>query len=85
METSLFELATSQGIWVALFVFLFLYTIKSNEKNAEKQMARETDYQKTIESLTELLDNLTNKYTLIDEIKKELSVIKEKLEKNSLN
>ena len=32
METSLFELATSQGIWVALFVFLFLYTIKSNEK-----------------------------------------------------
>ena len=81
METSLFELATSQGIWVALF----LYTIKSNEKNADKQMSREKDYQKTIESLTELLDNLTKKYTLIDEIKVELSFIKEKLEKNSLN
>ena len=85
METSLFELATSQGIWVALFVFLFLYTIKSNEKNADKQMSREKDYQKTIESLTELLDNLTKKYTLIDDIKVELSFIKEKLEKNSLN
>ena len=37
MEQALIEAATTQGIWVLLFVSLFLYTIKNNEKLVEKQ------------------------------------------------
>ena len=37
MEQALIDAVTTQGIWVLLFVFLFLYTIKNNEKLLEKQ------------------------------------------------
>ena len=36
LEQVLIEAATTQGIWVLLFVSLFLYTIKNNEKLVEK-------------------------------------------------
>ena len=37
LEQVLIEAATTQGIWVLLFVSLFLYTIKNNEKLVEKK------------------------------------------------
>ena len=40
LEQALIEAATTQGIWVLLFVSLFLYTIKNNEKLVEKQDKR---------------------------------------------
>ena len=40
METTLLEAATSQGIWVLLFISLFLYRIKHHEKMEEKQESR---------------------------------------------
>lgn len=48
MEQVLIEAATTQGIWVLLFVSLFLYTIKNNEKLVEKQDKREENYQKLL-------------------------------------
>ena len=41
MENALIEAAMSQGIWVVLFVALFLYTIKNNEKAVKRQEERE--------------------------------------------
>ncbi len=65
MESSIMELAMSQGIWVVLFVFLFLYTIKNNEK-------REGNYQS-------LLESMTNKYDIIVDVKSDISIIKTKI------
>ena len=48
LEQALIEAATTQGIWVLLFVSLFMYTIKNNEKLAEKQDKREENYQKQL-------------------------------------
>ena len=48
LEQALIEAATTQGIWVLLFVLLFLYTIKNNEKLVEKQDKREENYQKPV-------------------------------------
>ena len=48
LEQALIEAATTQGIWVLLFVLLFLYTIKNNEKLVEKQDKREENYQKLL-------------------------------------
>ena len=58
MEQALIEAATTQGIWVLLFVSLFLYTIKNNEKLVEKQDKREENYQKLL-SVSTFCSNVT--------------------------
>ena len=63
LEQALIEAATTQGIWVLLFVSLFLYTIKNNEKLVEKQDKREENYQK-------LLSDMTEKYAVVEDIRK---------------
>lgn len=62
MEQALIEAATTQGIWVLLFVVLFVYTIKNNEKMVERLNAREENYQK-------LLSEITAKYAVVEDIK----------------
>lgn len=74
MEQTLIEAATTQGIWVLLFVVLFIYTIKNNEKLVERQNAREENYQK-------LLSEITAKYAVVEDIKDCVEEIKKKVEK----
>lgn len=74
MEQTLIEVATTQGIWVLLFVVLFIYTIKNNEKIVERQNAREENYQK-------LLSEITAKYAVVEDIKDRVEEIKKKVEK----
>ena len=68
LEQALIEAATTQGIWVLLFVSLFLYTIKNNEKLVEKQDQREVNYQK-------LLSDMTEKYAVVEDIQKKMEQI----------
>ena len=73
MEQVLIEAATTQGIWVLLFVSLFLYTIKNNEKLVEKQDKREDNYQK-------LLSDMTEKYAVVEDIRNSVDEIQKKVE-----
>lgn len=73
METSLWETAASQGIWVLLFVFLFLYTIKRYEHMEEKQDLREQEYQNLINCLTQNFAILSTIHEDIAEIKTKLN------------
>ena len=73
MEQVLIEAATTQGIWVLLFVSLFLYTIKNNEKLVEKQDKREENYQK-------LLSDMTEKYAVVEDIRNSVDEILKKVE-----
>ena len=73
MEQALIEAATTQGIWVLLFVSLFLYTIKNNEKLVEKQDKREENYQK-------LLSDMTEKYAVVEDIRNGVDEIQKKVE-----
>ena len=73
MEQALIEVATTQGIWVLLFVSLFMYTIKNNEKLAEKQDKREENYQK-------LLSDMTEKYVVVEDIRNSVDEIQKKVE-----
>ena len=73
MEQALIEAATTQGIWVLLFVSLFLYTIKNNEKLVEKQDKREENYQK-------LLSDMTEKYAVVENIRNSVDEIQKKVE-----
>ena len=69
LEQVLIEAATTQGIWVLLFVSLFLYTIKNNEK----QDKREENYQK-------LLSDMTEKYAVVEDIRNSVDEIQKKVE-----
>lgn len=73
LEQALIEAATTQGIWVLLFVSLFLYTIKNNEKLVEKQDKREENYQK-------LLSDMTEKYAVVEDIRNSVDEIQKKIE-----
>ncbi len=73
MEQALIEAATTQGIWVLLFISLFLYTIKNNEKLVEKQDQREVNYQK-------LLSDMTEKYAVVEDITNSVDEIQKKVE-----
>ena len=77
MEQALIEAATTQGIWVLLFISLFLYTIKNNEKLVEKQDQREVNYQK-------LLSDMTEKYAVVEDIKNSVDEIQKKMEQISI-
>ena len=73
LEQALIEAATTQGIWVLLFVSLFMYTIKNNEKLSEKQDKREENYQK-------LLSDMTEKYAVVEDIRNSVDEIQKKVE-----
>ena len=53
--------------------FLFLYTIKNNEKLVEKQDKREENYQK-------LLSDMTEKYAVVEDIRNSVDEIQKKVE-----
>ena len=74
MENALIEAAMSQGIWVVLFVALFLYTIKNNEKAVKRQEESEERYQSIIARLTE-------QFSILSQIKEDTENIIEKMDK----
>ncbi len=76
MENELLKLASSQGIWAALSVALIFYILKAQEKRDLKQEEREKNYQGIIEKLTE-------KFNLVEDVKKDVEEIKEKLTLNN--
>lgn len=69
MEEKILEVAFSQGIWSALTVLLILYILRTQEKRDNKQEEREINYQNIISKLTE-------KFNLIEDVKKDIEEIK---------
>lgn len=69
MENTIMDAALSQGIWAVMAVFLLIYVVKSNERRDLKQEEREKNYQEIIQKLTE-------KFSILDEVKNGISDIK---------
>lgn len=84
MENEIIKMASSQGIWAVLSIALIFYILKTQEKRDSKQEEREKNYQTIISKLTE-------KFHIIEEVKKDVEEIKESIEitmpskKRSLN
>ena len=72
METTVMNVAVSQGIWAVLAVFRLIYIVKSNEQRDTKQEEREKNYQTVIESLTE-------KFQILNQVQSDLKEIKDNL------
>ena len=59
MDQGIIKLIVSQGIFAVLFVYLLFYVLKENN-------AREENYQKIVNELTNTLPNIEQKLADID-------------------
>ena len=66
--TEILKLATANGIWAALFVFLFFYQLKDGKQ-------REQKYTETISALSKSLSQSTDLKEDIEDIKGALAQI----------
>lgn len=72
MENEILKLASSQSVWAALSVALIFYILRAQEKRDAKQEQREENYQGIIR-------RLTDKFNVVEEIKKDVEDIKGKI------
>ena len=63
MESELLKMATTQGIWSFLSIFLIFYIFRSQQKRDEIHEQRERNYQNIISYLTEKLVGIEEKRT----------------------
>lgn len=77
MEELLINVASNQGVWATMFIFLFLYQLKENRVAREEAREREgklTDFisniSKSFEALTKQYDRLSDD---VDFIKVEIA------------
>jgi len=71
MELEVVKIAASQGVWAVLSISLIFFILRNQEKRDAIQIEREEKYQKIIEILSSKLE-------LIDDIKKDIEKIKNK-------
>ena len=74
MENTLMELAAANGIWAALFVFLFIYVLYDSRR-------RENKYQKTIEENQSIIKELSDRFGILESVQKDESDIKADLKR----
>ncbi|MEG0645334.1 MAG: BhlA/UviB family holin-like peptide [Cetobacterium sp.] len=60
MNEELFKIASTQGIWAVLSIFLIIYIIKVQSVREQNQNAREENYRNIIKDLTGKLSVLDN-------------------------
>ncbi|MEG1141799.1 MAG: BhlA/UviB family holin-like peptide [Clostridia bacterium] len=65
MESEIIKMVVSYGIFAVLFVYLFFYMLKDSK-------IRETKYQ-------EIITSLTDKFGVVEDIKKDVEDIKNKM------
>lgn len=66
MWEQIWETAINSGLWAMLFVGLFITQMKDSKAREEKYQA--------------LVDNLADKLKIVEEIREDITVIKDKLE-----
>lgn len=69
METEVMKYAVTQGAFCALFVWLLVDTRKDTKK-------RETGYQETINKNQTIIGQLTEKFSILEDVKGDLKELK---------
>lgn len=72
MEKTLMDLAAANGLWAALYVFLFVYVLYDS-RNREKK------YQITIQENQAIIKELSQKLGIVENIRKDVVEIREEL------
>ena len=74
MEQALLDLAAANGLWAALYVFLFLYVLYDS-RNREKK------YQITIQENQAIIKELSQKLGIVENIQRDVVNIREELKR----
>ena len=74
MEEQLFKLAAGNGIWAALYVFLFIYVLYDS-RNREKK------YQLTILENQSIIKELSQKLGIVENIQKDVTDIRDEMKR----
>ena len=74
MDAELWKMVVSQGIFACLFTYLLFYVLRTNSK-------REDKYQATIEKNQTVIQDLANKFNVIEKVQRDVEDIKYKIEK----
>lgn len=74
MEQTLLDLAAANGLWAALYVFLFLYVLYDS-RNREKK------YQLTIQENQAIIKELSQKLGIVENIQRDVVDIREELKR----
>lgn len=74
MEQTLLDLAAANGLWAALYVFLFIYVLYDS-KNREKK------YQLIIQENQTIIKELSQKLGIVEDIQKDVINIREELKR----
>ncbi len=70
MDGEVLKIAISQGLGYTLFVWLFFYTLKKQEQRDNRSEKREENYQ-------QIVQELTSKLSLIEDIKCDVKEVKD--------
>lgn len=74
MEQTLLDLAAANGLWAALYVFLFIYVLYDS-RNREKK------YQLTIQENQAIIKELSQKLGIVENIQRDVVNIREELKR----
>lgn len=74
MEQTLLDLAAANGLWAALYVFLFIYVLYDS-RNREKK------YQITIQENQAIIKELSQKLGIVEDIQRDVVDIREELKR----
>lgn len=74
MENALMKIASQQGIWAILAVFLLFYTLRKQDKRDAMQAERESKYQSIIQELSSNLDIVKKIDVSVNEINKKIGL-----------
>lgn len=74
MEQTLLDLAAANGLWAALYVFLFIYVLYDS-RNREKK------YQITIQENQTIIKELSQKLGIVEDIQRDVIDIREELKR----
>lgn len=74
MEQTLLDLAAANGLWAALYVFLFIYVLYDS-RNREKK------YQITIQENQTIIKELSQRLRIVEDIQRDVVDIREELKR----
>jgi hypothetical protein len=72
VENVAIKMAVQQGIWAVLFLMLLFYIFKKQEQRDKKCEDREGKYQ-------EIINKLTDKFSILEDVKKDIEEVKNKI------
>lgn len=72
MENDIIKMVVGYGVFAVLFCYLLFYVLKENSK-------REANYQSMLKENQEIIKEMTNKISIVENIQENVKEIKDKI------